>query len=75
VARLVGEKEAAEIVGLELATFRTWVASGRLPKPLPDCGKFDLKALDAAIDRISGLSGPANALDAWRLKGSNARTT
>jgi hypothetical protein len=74
MARLVGEREAAESVGLELATFRAWVAAGRLPPPLPDCGRYDLKALDAAIDRISGLGGPGNALDAWRLKGGNART-
>jgi hypothetical protein len=70
--RLVTEKEAAEAVGLELATFRAWVASGRLPKPIPDCGKFDLKAIDAAIDRISGLGGPTNALDVWRRKNARA---
>jgi predicted site-specific integrase-resolvase len=67
MARLATEKEAAEAIGLELATFRTWVQAGRLPGPIPDCGRFDLKALDAAIDRISGL-GAANALDAWRAK-------
>jgi hypothetical protein len=72
VARLVTEKEAAEAIGLELATFRAWVELGRLPKAIPDCGKFDLKAIDAAIDRISGLGGPSNALDAWRAK--NARS-
>jgi hypothetical protein len=66
MARLVSEKEAATAVGLDLNTFRAWVASGRLPKPIPDCNKFDLKAIDAALDRLSGLGGPANALDAWR---------
>jgi hypothetical protein len=29
-ARLASEKEAAEAIGLDLATFRSWVASGRL---------------------------------------------
>jgi predicted site-specific integrase-resolvase len=72
MARLVTEKEAAEIIGIELATFRDWVSCGRLPKPIPECGKFDLKAIDAAIDKISGLGGPSNALDAWRIK--NARS-
>jgi hypothetical protein len=66
--RLVGEKEAATEVGLELATFRAWVDCGRLPKPLPDCDKYDLKAIDAAIDKISGLGSATNALDAWRAK-------
>ena len=69
MARLVGEKDAADAVGIDLATFRAWVASGRLPKPIPECGKWDVKVLDAAVDRISGLGGPANALDAWRAKG------
>jgi len=71
--RLVSDKEAAEEIGIPLATFRAWVEIGRLPKPLADCGKYDLKAIDAAIDRISGLGGSTNALDAWRARGSNAR--
>ena len=70
--RLVSENEASEATGLPLATFRAWVQSGRLPKPIPDCGLFDLKALDAAIDRVSGLGGPANALDAWRAKNASS---
>jgi hypothetical protein len=70
--RLVSEKEAADAIGLELATFRAWVESGRLPKAIPDCGKFDLRAIDAALDKISGLGGSSNALDAWRAR--NARS-
>jgi hypothetical protein len=76
-ARLASEKEAAEAIGLDLATFRSWVASGRLPNPIPDCGKYDLKAIDAALDRVSGLGTATNALDAWRRtkEADNARTT
>ena len=76
MARLVDEKEAAENVGIPIATFRAWVESGRLPPPLPDCGKYDLKAIDAAVDRISGLGNSTNALDAWRARGAsrNARS-
>jgi predicted site-specific integrase-resolvase len=66
MARLATEKEAAEQIGLDVATFRSWVECGRLPKPLSDCGKYDLKAIDAALDRISGLGPSTNALDAWR---------
>jgi hypothetical protein len=68
MVRLVSEKKAAEAIGLELATFREWVSSGRLPQPLPDCGLYDLKAVDAALDRISGLGNASNALEAWRAK-------
>lgn len=76
MARLVTEKEAADATGLDLATFRAWVSCGRLPSPIPDCGKFDLKAIDSALDQISGLGTPSNALDAWRAKGTkNARAS
>ena len=66
MARLASEKEAADYIGLEVATFRAWVSSGRLPQPIADCGKYDLKAIDLAIDRISGIGTATNALDAWR---------
>jgi hypothetical protein len=65
MARLVTEKQAAEAVGLDVATFRAWVAAGKLPKSIPDCDKFDLKAIDAALDRVSGLGTAASALYAW----------
>jgi hypothetical protein len=65
---LASEKEAADHIGLEVATFRAWVSSGRLPQPIADCGKFDLKAVDQAVDRISGIGSATNALDAWRAK-------
>jgi predicted site-specific integrase-resolvase len=68
MARLASEHEAAESVGIDVATFRAWVDCGRLPKPLPDCNKFDLKAIDAALDRVSGIGTPANALETWRQK-------
>jgi len=64
-ARLATEKEAADYIGLDLATFRSWVEYGRLPKPLVDCEKFDLKAVDVALDCISGLGSSSNALDTW----------
>jgi hypothetical protein len=78
VPRLIGEKEAAElVVGIPVATFRSWVAAGRLPPALSDVGLWDIKALDAAVDRLSGL-GANNALDGWRvIRGSrnSARST
>jgi hypothetical protein len=75
MARLVLEKEAADAVGIDLATFRAWVACRRLPQDLPDCGKYDLKAIDLALDRMSGLLSSANAYDAWKVeRGRNARS-
>jgi len=53
--RLVSEGQAAAAIGLELATFRKWVADGQLPHPLLDCGKYDLRAIHLALDRMSGI--------------------
>jgi hypothetical protein len=64
--RLATEKKAAEAYGLEPATFRHFVARGLFPKPLPECGLYDLKAIDLALDRMSGIGSPANALDRWK---------
>ena len=48
MTRLAPEIKAAEAIGLPLSIFREWVGCGRLPKPLPDCDLYDLKALDVA---------------------------
>ena len=64
--RLVAEQIAAEHVGVPLTTFRHWVACGLLPKAVELCGLYDLKAVDLALDRLSGIGSPTNALDAWR---------
>ncbi len=68
MARFLGETEAAKTLGIPLSTFRSWVESGLLPKALPDLGLYDMKALDSACDRISGLGSSENALDAWRQR-------
>jgi hypothetical protein len=68
-ARFVSESEAAEALGIPPSLFRDLVQTGRLPGPVPDIGLFDVKALDAACDRLSGLHGsgapPVNPLDQW----------
>ena len=60
VPRLASEVQAAGLIGLDLTTFRRWVADGRLPRVLPDCGKYDLKAIHLALDRMSNIASPAN---------------
>lgn len=66
IPRFGSESMGAERLGLPLATFRHWVRIGRLPGPVPDLDLYDLKALDAACDRMSGLGSADSALDAWR---------
>jgi len=54
--RLASEVQAAAHIGLDLATFRAWVAAGQLPRALPDCGKYDMKAIHLVLDRMSGIA-------------------
>jgi predicted DNA-binding transcriptional regulator AlpA len=55
--RLLGARLAAAYVGLSCAAFLRSVAEGRYPPPLPDGRRrqWDIRALDEAIDRRSGL--------------------
>jgi hypothetical protein len=68
MARFICEIEAAKQLGIPRSTFQHWVETGILPKPIPDLGLYDMKALDRACDRISGLGSSENALDAWRQR-------
>ncbi len=62
--RLLTEAQAAAEIGIELATFRHLVATGRLPKPLPELDLYHMRAIDAALDRMSGIG--CHGLDRWR---------
>jgi hypothetical protein len=63
--RFVSESNATDHLGLPLATFRRLVDQGHLPRPVPLVGLYDLRALEVACDRLSGLVTAQNALDAW----------
>jgi hypothetical protein len=39
-----------------LSTFDRWVRSGKIPGPMPGTHRWDRKALDVALDRLSGLT-------------------
>jgi hypothetical protein len=53
--RLMTGAEAAAYLGLTPASFSKWVAAGRAPKPLPGTRRWDRKAIDMALDKISGI--------------------
>src|SRR5260370_41621763 len=68
--RLASREDAARYCRLSKSTFSSWVRSGRLPRPLPGTARWDLKALDLALDSLSGIEqhSPTLALDEWRTK-------
>jgi len=55
-SRLLTREEAAAYCRLSPQGFSRWVKSGRLPQPLSGTARWDLRAIDAALDLASGIS-------------------
>ncbi|MFL5079250.1 MAG: helix-turn-helix transcriptional regulator, partial [Microvirga sp.] len=51
-----GYAEVAQYCGLSERTVGDWVAKSLLPPPLPGTNRWDLKAVDQHLDRLSGLT-------------------
>lgn len=74
--RLLSRAEAAAYCSLSAAGFDNWIAAGRLPPAIPGTHRWDRKAIDAALDKISKLA-PTNepsAYDQWKA-GRHARAS
>ena len=69
--RGMSKEQAAAYAGCEtLSAFNDWVRRGVMPGPIPGTRKWDKKAIDTALDRLSGL-GPTiehqlSPYDAWK---------
>ena len=59
--------QAAEYCGCEtIEAFNTWVRRGIVPGPIPGTHRWDKKAIDAALDRASGLTSEQDSsFEAW----------
>jgi hypothetical protein len=54
--RGMSREDAAAYAGCAtLSAFNDWVRRGIMPRPIPGTHKWDRKAIDAALDRLSGL--------------------
>lgn len=76
--RLLSRPQAATYLALSVAAFDDWVRRGLVPGALPGTHRWDRQAIDAALDRASGLTIPiTNETDyaAWKKAhaGSPAR--
>lgn len=72
--RLMTREDAAEYCRLSMQGFSQWVKIGRLPGPIPGTTRWDLKAIDAALDLLSNVdsnSGPS-PLDQWKARHARA---
>lgn len=66
--RLVGKKIAAKHCGVCIKTYDNWVSKGLVPSSLPHTNRYDLKALDLALDKLSGIeqqSEPEDEFETW----------
>ena len=71
--RLLTREQAAAYCGLSVNGFSEWVKAGRLPGPIPRTARWDLKAIDIALDFASGISHTAQSpLDEWIAKRARA---
>ncbi len=78
IKRGLTKQEAADYCGCNsLAAFDRWRQRGIVPAPILGTTKWDRKALDAALDRASGLvTESATELTPYqRWKAENARKT
>jgi hypothetical protein len=71
--RGLSPEKAAEYCGCEtLSAFYDWVARGIIPGPIPGTRRWDRKAIDATLDKASGIAPDspadkaASAFDQWR---------
>ena len=71
------KQEAADYCGCNtLAAFDRWRREGIVPEAIPGTNRWDRKALDAALDRASGLvTGSAELTPYQRWKAENAPPT
>ncbi|MEW6450058.1 MAG: hypothetical protein AB1490_05380 [Pseudomonadota bacterium] len=54
--RLLTRPQAAAYLALTVAAFDDWIRRGLIQGPLPGTHRWDRKAIDAALDRASGLT-------------------
>jgi hypothetical protein len=69
------EKAAAYAGCQTVSAFKDWVRKGIMPKAIPGTHRYDRKAIDSALDRMSGLSPTVpepSEYEAWKQRESAA---
>lgn len=75
-SRLLTREEASTYCRLSMRGFSQWVKMGRLPGPIAGTARWDLRAIDAALDSLSGIGSNTqeDAFDKWKRE-HNAKKT
>jgi hypothetical protein len=75
--RGLSRDQAAEYCGCEsLSAFSDWVRRKLIPGPMPGTTRWDRKAIDLALDRLSGLSrdGADMTFEEWERQHAPVQT-
>lgn len=68
--------DAATYAGCKtVSAFKDWVRKGKMPGPMPGTHRYDRRAIDAALDRMSGItpaSEDQSAYGAWKQRAGAA---
>lgn len=79
IKRGLTKQEAAEYCGCSTqGAFDQWRSKGIVPGPIPGTARWDRKALDAALDRASGLMTKSEELtpyQRWRVENAKAEAS
>jgi hypothetical protein len=74
--RGITRQQAADYCcGGSVSTFDDWQRRGIVPGPIPNTKRWDIKAIDAALDRASGLISVAEDQSDYAKWKSGARPT
>ena len=65
MTRFVSQADAMQHFGLDERRWNALLRLKLLPPPIALIGLYDLKALDRAFDRLSGLGSADDALNKW----------
>lgn len=57
--RLLSRDDAAAYCGVTVSTFDEWRRAEWIPGPMPGTKRWDRKALDIALDRLSNIAAPS----------------
>jgi predicted DNA-binding transcriptional regulator AlpA len=63
--RLMSHEQAAAYCNLTLGTFDRWVKTKKLPRAIASTWRWDKRAIDLAIDKLSGVATTAEPVSAW----------
>lgn len=74
--RCLSREDAAAYAGCDsLSAFSDWIRRGILPGPIPGTHRWDRKAIDASLDRLSGFTDAKSLddYDRWKQEYANGQ--